>query len=498
MMGEGDDNPFSQEGATQVDLSDPSPPNPVVPAAPVATAGGAESPPVATAFQDLDISSGPPGSSAGQPTQFSGAATMEPAGQASGAGASPDLAVTVSNPAKQGDGMSAFFTYEVTTRTSLPQYKFGQFSVTRRFRDFDWLHAQLAIKFPGAIVPPLPEKHSAQTTTLKAVGKQQSDTFLEDRRASLQRFLHHLAAHPMLHTAADLQAFLEKDDEELEAWKELSKQNKGPLYMSLATDAKSGLLSASSKLGSLFSGGDASASYTAVTDVPCQQMSNYATALQAQVASVHKHSKAYVEKHRTVAASLTGFGAALTQLSQTEASINESLSRGIQRMGECVGQISSTYNEQAERESGAFEEPMKHYVRLLSSVKSAIHCRESALVAYNRAGSSLAAKREKLEKLRASGSAKEEKISAATREVADAEEALNLSKSEYEAVTERVDLEMQRFQTDKLADFKRYCVNFIKLQLEYSSRIQQTWRELMPHLEEIGGHARSHPGVDTS
>ena len=268
--------------------------------------------------------------------------------------------------------------------------------------------------------------------------------------------------------------------------------------MSLATDAKSGLLSASTKMASLCSGTDSSASYTPVTDVPCQQMSNYATALQGQVTSVHKHSKAYVEKHKTLATSLTSFGAALTQLSHCESSINESLSRGIQAMGDCVGQISSTYGEQAEREAGAFEEPMKHYVRLLSSVKAAIHARESALLAYNRAGSSLASKREKLEKLRGLGSAKEEKISAATREVADAEEALNLSKSEYEAVAARVDTEMQRFQTEKLADFKKYCVSFIKLQLEYSSRIQQTWRELLPRLEEIEGSSRAHPGVDIS
>ena len=50
--------------------------------------------------------------------------------------------------------MSAFFTYEVMTKTSLPQYAYGQFSVTRRFRDFDWLHSQL-------VRPPTPPPPSS-------------------------------------------------------------------------------------------------------------------------------------------------------------------------------------------------------------------------------------------------------------------------------------------------------------------------------------------------
>ena len=85
-------------------------------------------------FHDLDISSSssgaPPSGSGGASSAvgagaFSGttSSAFEPAVTASGvAAASPDLAVTVSEPMKQGEGMSAYFTYEVSTKTSLPQY----------------------------------------------------------------------------------------------------------------------------------------------------------------------------------------------------------------------------------------------------------------------------------------------------------------------------------------------------------------------------------------
>ena len=135
---------------------------------------------------------------------------------------------------------------------------------------------------------------------------------------------------------------------------------------------------------------------------------------------------------------------------------------------------------------------MKHYVRLLGSVKQAIAARDGALKAYNSASSSLVAKKDRLDKLRSAGG-KEEKVSVLAREVSDAEEAVNLSKGEYESVAARVDAEMARFQTEKLADFKRFVVGFAKLQIEYSERIQATWRELLPRLEEIGGDSRAMP-----
>lgn len=456
MMG-GDSNPFGTDPEGDAPAEPPSfSPSTLdeLPAVHGSSGSVGEDVPIGSAaggissFQDLDISSGAATSSQSA-GRFAGDGSSGSAAPPPGAGASPDLAVSVAHPMKVGEGMNAYFTYEVATRTSLPQYAYGQFSVTRRFRDFDWVHASLVQKFPGAIVPPLPEKHSAQVSTLKMTGVAQSAAWLEERRAALQRFLHRLVAHPALHTAPDLQAFLEKPEDALEAWKEQSKPPKAPLYSSLATDVKAGLLSSYSRSVSLFGGDSASAAFTPVQDVPCQQMGNYATALQTQVTAVHKHSKSYIERHKNLGTALTGFGLALTQLSDCEAAINDSLSRGISHMGLCVARLSATYAEQAEREAAAFEEPIKDYSRVLGAVKAAIGAREAALRANNSASAALATKRERLDKLRGAGG-KEDKVAALAREVTEAEEAVNLTKAEYEAIVARVDAEMARFQREKL------------------------------------------------
>ena len=442
------------------------------------------------AFQDLDISS-PPAASAQQPPapRFESKA-VEPAwsgaGSSARASASPDMLVTVANPTKQGDGISGFFTYDVTTKTSLPQFQFGQFSVTRRFRDFDWLHAQLGAKYPGAIVPPLPEKHATQVQTMKVSGIGCSAEWLEERRAQLQRFLQRVAAHPQLHASLDLQMFLEASEETLEAHKESSKQGKPSTTYALLTDVKAGILSSYARSFSLLS--DAPSNYVAVADVPCQQMGNYAATLEAQVTAVHKHSKRYIERHRALGASLGGFGTALSQLGVCEQEVNGGLARALSQMGLCVDQLARAYDDHAAAEAAAFEEPIKDYVRLLGQARQAIGARESALKTLNAAGAALEKKKDVLERYR-HATHKEEKQQSMARDVADAEAMSACAKQEYDAVSARVDGEMARFQREKLADFKVMLSSFIQLQVEHSSRVQAMWRELLPHLEGVDAPA---------
>jgi sorting nexin-1/2 len=477
-------------GTDNLSAALPAPPLPA-PRAAIVPAAAAAASKTASSFQDLDLSSGSVGGAAlgngGHPAsgaRFDATASLPPAA----GGASPDLAVVVGSPSKVGEGMSAFFTYEVRTKTSLPQYVNSEFAVTRRFRDFDWLHTQLVATFPGAIVPPLPEKHAAQVATYKVTAQQQSAAFLEERRSQLQRFLQRLVAHPMIHTAPDLQAFLEKPDDELEQWREKAKGGALGTKAYSLQDVKSGLLKMANS--SLSMTEMPPASFLPLADVPCQQMGNYAAAVQAQVASVHKHARGYIERHKALGTALTGFGLTLTQLADCQRTINESLANGISSMGLCVGRLSATYHELAEREKLAFDEPMKEYVRILSSAKAAIACRDAAVKKYNEAQLTMLLKKERLEKHRAAGG-KEEKAAVLSGELAVAEESTNLAKAEYEAIAARVDAEMARFQAEKLADLKRIVINFISLQIEYSVRVQQAWRELLPRLQaiEVGSDA---------
>ena len=473
-------------------------------------------------FHDLDISA--PAPQGGTPAlRFESKAVEPGGGGATGSnGASPELLVTVSSPTKVGEGISAYFTYEVVTKTSLPQFQYGQFSVTRRFRDFDWLHSQLSAGYPGAILPPLPEKHSAAVSRMRVSGVGCSAEWLEQRRALLQRFLQRVAAHPMLHTAPELQvfvsltrlisptcqspffpyltfqsffqSFLETSDDSLESIKERSKTSTSSHYIAMLGDVKKGLLSSLSSVSTSRSlkeilSSDVAPGFVPLSDIACQQMGNYAAALEAQVSAVHKHSKKFIERHRALAGSTGGFASALGALSSCESEQTGNLSSMLSAMGFSMDGFSALYDEQAAKESTCFEEPMKDYIRMLAQCKQAISAREAALKATNNASAALELKREKLTRTRSSGlSSQSERVSTLQREVEEAEDLSRCAKQEYERVAARVDAEMSRFQREKLAHFKSIIVNFVSLQLEYSKRAEAAWGELLPQLEELSEH----------
>jgi len=447
-------------------------------------------------FQDVDISSsdGAWGAVKAPAPRFESKAKESASGLSLVGGAAPsqDLLVTVSNPQKQGEGMSAFFTYEVHTKTSLKQFKSGQCTVIRRFSTFDWLHSQLVSKYPGVIIPPLPEKHSAQVSTMRVSGVGCSAEWLEQRRVELGRFLQRVAAHPQLHYSRDLQIFLEASEEELEAAQAKPSSYIGEVF----GDVKQGLramLSTESYTRPLkiFSN-DSAPPFTAETDLTCQQMANYVATLERQMADVHKHSKRMVDRHQALAKSVSGFGTSVTQLAKCETEINESLANALSAMGRSVSSMSNVYDKQASTESQVFVEPMSDYLRMLAQCKQAIGAREASLRVFNSAAAQLAAKRdrrERAEKVAASGSREER--SASVLEEEQALEAHECAKLEYERVAATLDAEMARFQREKLIDLKRIVVGFVTTQLEYSQKIQAEWQSLLPLVGNIEGGSPS-------
>ncbi|EFJ49103.1 hypothetical protein VOLCADRAFT_90391 [Volvox carteri f. nagariensis] len=79
-------------------------------------------------------------------------------------------------------------------------------TVRRRFREFVALAELLKEKYRGYFVPPRPEKNAME-------GQRMTDTFVEERRLALERYLNKLARHPVIGASEELQLFLEVDGE---------------------------------------------------------------------------------------------------------------------------------------------------------------------------------------------------------------------------------------------------------------------------------------------
>jgi hypothetical protein len=114
---------------------------------------------------------------------------------------SPTLIIQVLEPLQVGDKLSGRIEYRVATKTTLP-FRNQQCSVMRRFSDFLWLYNQLLHKYPGVIIPPVPDK--------QAVGRF-GEEFIENRRIALQRFMNLISQHEVLKVDSVLQQFCESE-----------------------------------------------------------------------------------------------------------------------------------------------------------------------------------------------------------------------------------------------------------------------------------------------
>ncbi|KAG8914906.1 Vacuolar protein sorting-associated protein 5 [Tulasnella sp. 417] len=116
----------------------------------------------------------------------------------------PVFVITVGDPQKVGDPLSAHIVYTVHTRTTSPAFSKSTFSVLRRYSDFLWLYETLSANNPGVIVPPVPEKNPFNISRFES-------EFVETRRLGLNKCVQKIANHPVLNKDQDFRFFLESD-----------------------------------------------------------------------------------------------------------------------------------------------------------------------------------------------------------------------------------------------------------------------------------------------
>jgi sorting nexin-9/18/33 len=92
--------------------------------------------------------------------------------------------VTVTSPKMESKfkGMKKFIAYQL-------QSNFSNEPVSRRYKNFDWLHERLVEKYCLIPIPPLPDKQ---------ISGRYEDQFIEHRRAQLQQFVDWVCRHPIL------------------------------------------------------------------------------------------------------------------------------------------------------------------------------------------------------------------------------------------------------------------------------------------------------------
>ncbi|CAM9414245.1 unnamed protein product [Phaeothamnion confervicola] len=131
--------------------------------------------------------------------------------KAAGDGREEELTVTIEGHATAGEGYTSYTAFRLRTHTTMARYARRDVAVSRRFRDFQWLHGCFS-RIGGTLLPPLPEK--------RIIGNA-NETFIAERTKWLERYIARVTRHPLLRPSFELQVFLTASPQGLAAAKAL-------------------------------------------------------------------------------------------------------------------------------------------------------------------------------------------------------------------------------------------------------------------------------------
>ncbi|XP_003386746.1 PREDICTED: sorting nexin-2-like isoform X1 [Amphimedon queenslandica] len=379
-----------------------------------------------------------------------------------------ELTITVAEPEKVGDGMGAYMTYLVTTKTTLPSFKEPEVFVRRRFSDFLGLYYRLSEKFMcmGYIVPPAPEKSVTGMTKIKfSKNEENSALFIQRRRANLERFLNRLAIHPVIRKDEDFKMFLE---------------NPGELPKAKDTSAMSGagLMRLVKNVGDTFSKiagkkGDVDSWFD-------DRQSEYET-LDTHLKKLHSCIESMISARKELCGCTAGLVKNLAMLANVEE--NNSVSRALTRLSEVEEKVESLHSEQSNVDLYVFGETIRDYVALLGSLRETFNQRVKNYGVWTNAQKTLQSKRDSEAKMQTTG--KTDKLPIVQAEIKDWEQKEKDAEKAFNKCSKVLKREVERFETVRTKEFKAKFLEHLEALMHMQEELIRLWEGYLPDVQAI-------------
>ncbi|KAM3870135.1 sorting nexin-1-like [Diretmus argenteus] len=378
-----------------------------------------------------------------------------------------DINISITNPEKIGDGMTAYMAYKVSTQTTLPMFRNKTFTVRRRFSDFLGLYEKLSEKHApnGFIVPPPPEKSILGMTKVK-VGKEDpsSAEFVEKRRAALERYLQRVVCHPSLLQDPDVREFLEREDLP-RAVNTQTLSGAGFLKMiNKATDAVSKMTIKMNE-----------------SDVWFEEKLQEVESADQQFRKLHGLVESLVGHRKELSLNTASFAKSVAMLGSSED--NTALSRALSQLAEVEDKMEQLHQDQASCDSFTFAELVADYIRLLGAVRGSFDQRMKAWQRWQDAQTTLQKKRETEAKLLWAN--KPDKLQLAKDEITEWEAKVTQFERDFDRVSATVRKEVLRFEKERARNCKRQIIKYMESLLQSQQQLIKYWEAFLPEAKAI-------------
>ncbi|XP_043277267.1 sorting nexin-2 isoform X2 [Venturia canescens] len=383
------------------------------------------------------------------------------------------LQISVTSPVKIGDGMGAYVTYKVETKTNMPVFRKRSFGVARRFSDFLGLHDKLTDKYlrNGRIIPPAPEKSVIGTTKIKISGDKvqeqnsSSTEFIERRRAALERYLNRTAAHPVLSIDPDFREFLEADEEL-------------PRATNTSALSGAGVMRLFNKVGETVN----KITYKMdENDSWFEEKTLQIDSLDCQLRALHSAVETLTNQRRELANCTGATARAIAVLGHGEVGV--SLGRALAQLAETLEKVEAVRRAQSNSDLYQFGEMLRDYVALIGAIKDVFHERVKVFQNWQHAQMMLNKKREQKGRLEQSG--RSDKTGQAATEVTEWEAKVERGQEEFDNISKMIKKEVERFELVRVDDFKKQLTEYLEVMLQHQNQLIKHWESFYPEARAV-------------
>lgn len=377
------------------------------------------------------------------------------------------LSITVTNPQKLKDKLGVAYTsYYVNVTTTKSVFAVKNCNVQRRFKDFCWLEEELIKKFPGCIIPPIPDK--------KQIGKF-DDEFVETRRRGLEKFLQRIGAHEDLSESSAFVTFLQGEESEMNKAKDETKASKSRLSASVSSWM-------TSTANSVQAHGKIEVEKSS-DDIKIDDMEGYINVLGVQLLATLRNAEDMVKHCKSYALSMRGLANAVSTLSQCE---GKDLSEALSKTGSTMDSVAGYELDSSAAIGRDLTEPIEEYVRMTDAIKEAAKRRADKRKAYTDALLDHHVKDASYNKV-LGVPGKESDANSKLEKVNQAQAAVDKAKTELDDMTTQLLADFQKFKNTKGNEIKSIFLKYVECQIEFSRKCEDCLNDISPFLGSSNG-----------
>mmetsp|Transcript_26538 Transcript_26538/g.30570 ORF Transcript_26538/g.30570 Transcript_26538/m.30570 type:complete len:543 (+) Transcript_26538:115-1743(+) len=407
------------------------------------------------------------------------------------------LATNVSKPENHGLGRQQITDYLITTSFDGGKgEKLSESLVRRTFEDFKWIQKRLVEERMGIIVPVLKSKKPTKNKDLF------SESFVQMRQESLERFLQRSIHHPELVSAPCLYSFFTSNPTEWKkAMKEGVQSDKDSLLLknttddpddelahldSIQIDAHAAMYSPEEKKKGpmrrwfankreqwALQNENLFLEETPVESKKFADIQTYADHLEVCARILSKDFKEIMSSQQMIAEKTATMGAAYAQMWGEHELSNTSSSNLYQTLGKVWANASKTIQNHVSVEERYFDCPVEDLVMDIVALQAALSNRKAAVYTYTKFTQQCRDLNKKIDKMKASNNmaAQQDRYHKLEQDLRHCDSKIEANRNHCELVTSRLGRDIERFRVDwherlrcVLEIFHKHHVDFLQSQ----------------------------------